>query len=109
MAFWVKEDAIICLISAAVASPLNVVAMPSCEFSDLAVTERTEAALLFPEMEQRPFSLQVLYHLYVKPFFKVRLPFRVIRIGFTPNFDVPFDGDAFRLHQVDGLEDPLTS
>ena len=52
MAFWVEEDAIICLIFAAVTSPLNVMAMPPCEFRNLAVAKRTQAALLFPEMEQ---------------------------------------------------------
>ncbi len=52
MAFWVEEDAISCLISAAVTSPLNMMAVPSCEFRNLVVAEGTEAALLFPEMEQ---------------------------------------------------------
>ena len=108
MTFRVEEDAIVCLISATVTSPLNVMAVPSCEFGNLAGTKRTQAALVFPEMQQCPFSLQVVYHFHVKPFFKVRFPFRIIGIGFAPNFDMPFDGDAFRLHEVNGLEDPLT-
>ena len=108
MAFWVEQDTIICLISATVTSPLNVMAMPSCELRNLAAAKRAEATLLLPEIEQPPLSFQVVYHLYVKPFFKVRFPFRIIRIGFTPNFDMPSDGDAFRFHQMNGLEDPLT-
>lgn len=52
MTFWVEEDAIVCLIFATVTSPLNVVAVPPCEFGNLAGAKRTEAALLFPEMEQ---------------------------------------------------------
>ena len=65
MTFWVEKVAIIRLIFAAMTSPLNMMAVPSREFGNLAVTKRTEGALLFPEMEQRPFSLQVVYHLYV--------------------------------------------
>ncbi len=52
MTCWVEEDAIICLIFATVTSPLNVVAMPPCELGNLAVAKRTQAALLFPEVEQ---------------------------------------------------------
>jgi hypothetical protein len=97
MTFWVEKNAIVCLISAAVTSPLNMMAMPSCEFRHLAVTKRAETVLLFPEMEQCPFAFQVVYHLDVKPFFKVRFPFRVLGIGFTPNFDVPFNRNTARL------------
>ena len=109
MTFWVEEDAIICLIFATATSPLHVVAVPPCEFGDLAIAKRTQAVLLFPEVEQRPFSLQVLYHLYVQPFFKVRFPFRIIRIGFTPNFDMPFNRNTARLHQANWLKCSLTS
>ena len=52
MTFWVEEDAIICLIFAPATSPLNVVAVPPCEFGDLAIAKRTQAVLLFPEVEQ---------------------------------------------------------
>ena len=109
MTFWVEKDAIVCLISAAVTSPLTMMAMPSCELCNLAVTKRTEAVLLFPEVEQCPFAFQVVYHLYVKPFFKVRFPFRIIGIGFTPNFDMPSDGSTFRLHQANWSKCSLTS
>ena len=109
MTFWVEKDAIICLISASVTFPLNMVAMPSREFGNLAVTKRTEAVLLFPEVKQCPFSLQVMYHFDVESFFKVRFPFRIVGIGFTPNFDMPFDGSTFRLHQANWLKCSLTS
>jgi hypothetical protein len=94
MAFWVKEDAITCLISATVTSPLNVMAMPSCELCNLAGAKRAEATLLLPEIKQCPLSFQVVYHLYVKPFFKVHFPFRVIGICFAADLDVPFNRDA---------------
>ena len=82
--------------------------MPSCELRNLVVTQRAEAILLFPEVEQCPFAFQVVYHLYVKPFFKVRFPFRIIRIGFTPNLDVPFNRNTTRLYQANWLQCPLT-
>jgi len=97
MAFWVKENAIICLISATVTSPLNVMAMLSCEFRNLAGAKRTEATLLLPEIEQRPLSFQVVYHFYVKPFFKAHFPFRVVGICFAANFDAPFNRNTARL------------
>src|SRR5690242_14171145 len=94
MAFRVEEDAIVCLIFSAMTSPLNMMAMPSREVRNLAVTERAEAILLLPEIEQRPLPFQVVYHLYVETLFKVHFPFRVVGIGFTANFDVPLNGDA---------------
>jgi hypothetical protein len=51
MALWVEEGAVVYLISASATSPLNMMAVPSCEFGNLAVAEGTEAALLFQEME----------------------------------------------------------
>jgi hypothetical protein len=83
--------------------------MPSCELGDRAVTKRTEAVLLFPEGEQCPFAFQVVYHLDVKPFFTVRFPFRIRGIGFTPNFDMPFDRNTARLYQTECLLRSLTS
>lgn len=109
MTFWVEKDTIPCLISAAVTFPLNMMAVPSCELRNLAATKRAEAALVFPEMKQCPFAFQVVYHLYVKPFFKVRFPFRIIGIGFTPNFDMPFNRNTARLYEADWLQYPLTS
>ena len=109
MTFWVEKDAIVCPIFPTVTSPFHVMAMPSCERGNLAGAERTEAALLFPEVQQGPFSFQVVYHLYVKPFFKVHFPFRVIGICFAPNFDVPFNGDTVRLYQTNWLQCSLTS
>src|SRR6266516_2592778 len=106
VAFWVQKDAIICLFSTSVTSPLDMVAMPPCELRYLLVAERAEAALLFPEIKQCSFSLQGVDHLHVEPFLKVGLPFGIVRIRFTPNFDVPFDGDTCRLHQTDWLQVP---
>ena len=104
VAFWVEKDAIVCLISASMTSPRNVMAMPSSELRDLLVAEWAEAVLLFPEREQCPFSLQGVDRLHVEALLKIGLPFRIIRICLAPNFDVPFNGDACRLHQMDWLQ-----
>ena len=109
MAFWVEKNAIICLVSTTVTSPLNMMAMPSCELGNLTGAKRAEASLLFPEIEQSPLSFQVMYHLYVKPFFKVHFPFRVIGICFAADFDVPFNRDAACLYQSNWLKCSLTS
>src|SRR6266849_10486250 len=108
MTFWVEKDAIVCPIFPTVTSPFHVMAMPSCEFGNLAGTERTEAALLFPEVQQGPFSFQVVYHLYVKPFFRVHFPFRIIGICFAPNFDVLFMGENVRFYQTNWFFSSLT-
>src|SRR6266702_6141377 len=100
VAFWMEKNAIICLIFATVTSPLNVMAMPSCELCNLTSAKRAEAILLLPEIEQSPLSFQVVYHLYVKPFFKVHFPFWVVGIGLAANLDVPFNWDAVCLEQA---------
>ena len=39
-----------------------MMAMPPGQLGDFLVTERAESLLLFPEVEQLPFALQVLFH-----------------------------------------------
>src|SRR5690349_7921159 len=107
MTFWVEKDAIVCLIFAAVTSPLHMMAMPSCELRNLAVTKGTEAVLLFLEVGQCALAFEVVYHVDVKPSFKVRLPFRIVGIGFIPNFDMPFIRNTARLYEMDWLQCPL--
>ena len=48
-------------------------------------------------------------HFHIETFFKVGLPFGIIRVGCTLDFDVPFDGDTFCLEQSNGLESPFLS
>ena len=108
VAFWVEKDAIVCLVSASMTSPLNMMAMPSCELRNPLVAEGAEAALLFPEREQGPFSLQGTDRLPVEPFLEVGLPGGIVRMRFAPNCGVPFEGDTCRLHQMDWLQVPPT-
>src|SRR5262249_54838569 len=69
--------------------------------------EWAEAALLLPEIEQLPFPFQVVCHFHIETFFKVGLPFGVVRVGCTLDFRVSLDSDTFCLEQSYGLERPF--
>jgi hypothetical protein len=81
--------------------------VPSPEFGDLLSAERTETLLLFPEVEQFPFSFEGMYHRHTKTFLEVHFPFGIIRISCALDFDVSLNGDTFRLEQANGLDHPI--
>src|SRR5207248_5248598 len=99
-----QEYAVVCIISATLASPDDMMAVPSCQFGNFSVAEWTEAALLFPEIEQLPFPFQVLCHFHIETLFKVGLPFGIIWIGCALDFHMSFDGDTCCLEQSNRLE-----
>src|SRR6516162_1286673 len=66
-------------------------AMPSRDLGDPLVTDWTQTALLFPEMNQPLFPFQGVYHFHVKTFLIVAFPFGVIWISLSTDFCVPFD------------------
>jgi len=107
MAVGVEEYAVVCFIFATFASPDDMMAVPSCQFSDSPVAERAETTLLLPEMEQLPFPFEVVCHFHIETLFKVGLPFEGIRIRCILDFDVSLDGDTFCLEQLKGLEGPF--
>ena len=107
MAIGMQEHAVVCFISAPFASPDDMMAVPSCQFGDFPGAEWAEATLLFPEIEQLPFPFEVMCHFHIETFFKVGLPFEIVRVCCTLDFDVPFDGNTFCLEQSDGLESPF--
>src|ERR1700676_5022759 len=107
MAIGMQEHAVVCFISAPFASPDDMMAVPSCQFGDFPGAEWAEATLLFPEIEQLPFPFEVMCHFPIETFFKVGLPFEIVRVCCTLDFDVPFDGNTFCLEQSDGLESPF--
>ncbi len=86
-----------------------MVAVPPCQFGDFLVAEWTEAVLLFPEEKQLLFPFEVVCHFHIETLFKVGLPFWVIGVGFTLDFDVPFNRDTFGLEQSNRLQCPLLS
>lgn len=70
--------------------------MPSRQFGDLLIAERTETLLLFPEVEEFPFSFEGVHHLHAKALLEVHFPFGIIRISSALDFDVSLNGDTFR-------------
>lgn len=83
--------------------------VPSCQFGDLLIAERTETLLLFPEVEEFPFSFEGVHHLHAKALLEVHFPFGIIRISSALDFDVSLNGDTFRLEQANGLHNPILS
>src|SRR5947209_7970384 len=65
--------------------------MPSRDLGDLLVTDWAQTALLFPKVDEPLLPFEGIYHLHVETFFIVALPLRVIQIGFSTDFGVPFD------------------
>ncbi len=94
-----------------------MVVMPSCECGDLLLTDRTETVLLFPEGNQLPFPLEIVYHLHAEAFFKVLFPSGIVGVCFSLDFHMPFDRDVCRVEETifydaffgcdDSVEDPV--
>src|SRR5260370_21721314 len=75
-------------------------ALPSCDLGDLLAANWVEYVLLFTEVEQPPFYLEGVFHVYVQSFLIVASPCGVIRVGFSLDFHVPFDWHVGGLGQV---------
>jgi hypothetical protein len=79
MTIGMQQHAVLGSVAATKGSPNDVMVMPSRQFGDLLVADRTETILRFPQIEQRPSSLQFLCHLHAQTFLEVEFPSRVIR------------------------------
>jgi hypothetical protein len=55
--------------------------VPARDFGNLLVTDRAEAPLFFPEVQEPSFSLERANHVYIKSFLEVGFPSRVIWVG----------------------------
>ena len=93
MTIGVQQNPIVGCIFPSVHSPHNMVVMPSCELGDLLLTDRTETFLLFPEGDQLPFPLEIVYHLDAEAFFKVLFPSGIVWVRFSLDFCVSLDRD----------------
>jgi hypothetical protein len=76
------------------------VALPAGDRGDLLLTDRAEAVLLLPEVEQPSFPFEFLYHVNVEPFFIVLFPLGVVGICFSSDFHVSFNGCLHGVSQV---------
>src|SRR5260370_13255573 len=94
-----------------------MVVVRSCECGDLLLTGRPETFLLFPEGEQLPFPLEMVYHLHAEAFFKVLFPSGIVGVCFSLDFHMSLDGDVCRVKEIilyeaffgcdDSVEDPI--
>ena len=88
-------------------------ALPASDRSDLLLTDRAEAVLLLPEVEQPASSLEFRCHVNVQTFFIVFFPLGVVGVSLSSDFHMSFDGRLRGVHQVAflalcfSIEDPV--
>ena len=78
-------------------------ALPSGFPGHQLVAVGAETILLLPEIEEPLFSFEGCLQVSVVTLFKVDFPSGIIWIGFTLDFDMPFDGHMAGFGQVAGL------
>ena len=88
VAVGVQEGTVLCGVPAPICTPDHVMVVPSCESSDLLVTQRTETVLLFPQVQELPSAFEGVCHLHAEAFFEVHFPLRVIRVGCRSHIDI---------------------
>lgn len=80
-----------------------MVTVPTCLFGNFLPTNRADTRLFPPKITRILFSCKSSQHFGIQPFFKVAFPGRVIEVGFSADFDVPFDGSTGNWDQKNGL------
>ena len=109
MAGRMQQHPIFELVSATFGSPHLVMVVPPCQFRDLLMAVRTESVLAFPEGQQLPFSPERAFHFHAEALLEVHLPYGVKWIGFSPDFDVPFDGGLCCTEEPNGFQPSVPS
>jgi hypothetical protein len=117
VAMGVEQDPIVGGIFPSVHAPHKMVVVPSCELSDLLLTDRTETVLLFPQGAQLPFPLEIVSHFDAKAFFKVLFPSRIIGVCFCLAFPMSLASTMSWVQEIlfdeaffgcdDSVEDPI--
>ena len=117
MAIGMEQNPILGGIFPSVHTPHNMVVVPPCELGDLLLTDWTESFLLFPEGDQLPFPLEIVYHLDAEAFFKVRFPSGIVGVCFSLDFHMSLDRNVSRVKEIilyetffgrdDSVEDPI--
>src|SRR5438874_1383432 len=67
----------------------------------------TASLLLLVQPRYLPASFQARLHLLVQTFLEVAFPFRVIRVGFAPDLNMPSDAHLACLQQADRPRPPF--
>lgn len=86
VAIGMNQDAVVCAVCASHHFVDDVVVVPACHVCDRLGTDRTDAALLFPEVGEGPFPMQGLFHLYAKAFFKIEFPGGIVWVAVSFDF-----------------------
>src|SRR5919202_2888826 len=87
-----QKNAVFMPVGASFGSPHDVMVVPSRQRGDLLVAHRAYASLFFPEPDQLPAAYQGVGHLYTSAVLEVLFPVRVVGVGGSLDFDMPFDG-----------------
>ena len=82
-------------------------AVPSGHLGNLLVTDRTEASLFLPELDEPAFPLEPCGHVNVETFLEIRFPGGIVGVGFCTDFRVPLDADRRSGQQPDHFHLPL--
>ncbi len=81
MAVRVQQHAVLCSVCPSVNTPDDMVVMPSRQRRHQLAADRTDAALLFPKVQQLPSFLEVVCHFDAEARLKVDFPLRIEWIG----------------------------
>jgi hypothetical protein len=74
MASGMEKNPVVSPITTAVSLPNNVVVMPTREFGDFLVADRTYSILFFPEAQELPPLSEIISHLEAKSLLKIDFP-----------------------------------
>ena len=117
VAIRMEQNPIVGAIFPSIRPPHKMVVMPSCEFGDLLLTDWTQPFLFFPEGDQLPFPLEIVYHLDAEAFFKVLFPSGIVGVCFSLDFHMSLDRNVSRVKEIilyetffgrdDSVEDPI--
>ena len=87
-------------VTSAFGPPHPMMDVPTCLLRDELPAKGTETFLVFPQVQQLLFPLQVILHLAFGPFLEVHFPLGVVRIGLSLDFDVASDRSVGRWKQM---------
>src|SRR5258708_38192804 len=102
MAVGMEKNSVCCLVAATVSAPNNVMVMPSRQLGDFLVADGADTVLFFPQVKQLSSLSEVVSHFEAKSFLKIDFPIRVIGIGITFDFRMPFDRSVAGITEPNG-------
>ena len=86
-----------------------MVVVPPRQVCNSLMAVRAETVLALPESEQLSFSPEGAFHFHAEALLEVHLPCGVKGSGFSPDFDVPFDGGLCCTEEPNCFEHSVSS